>query len=221
MSCCTLPQQYSPTAASRELLALVAVGPKNIPSGFFNSFDSTSSPMTSLPTVSTVVDVVEAAAQEGVVELNVDALEVLEVQHASECDVSDGDNLAVMEETSATSSFASVREEFLETLNHVLDQFGDSSTSLALQKASSRLRGIRNSNTLNSFLFTLGSSLGVKGGKIPCQPSSVSRRSDGLSRGRGTVGKGRRPKELPVQKAKRKRNLAENVRANQANAKSH
>ena len=105
--------------------------------------------------------------------------------------------------------------------DRILDQFGDNTTPLALQKASSRLASIRNSNTLNSCLFTFGSSLGAKGGKIPCQPSTVSRRSEGLSRGRGTVGKGRRPQGAPSLKPKRKRNLAENIRANQANAKSH
>ena len=232
MSCCSLPQQYSPSPESRERLAIVAVGPKNIPSEFFSSLASSESPMISEPPVPSATYEEGEQGRVTVTDDGIPVLDTIELVSATVyvqgCEfgatgaVINGSNPDTSSINGITEPIPeTVRSEFFKSLNLVFDQFGDNSTTQALLKATQRVKSIRNANTLNSFLFTFGSSLGVKGGKIPCQPSSVSRRSEGMSRGRGTVGKGRRPKGAPEQREKRKRNLAENIRANQAIAKSH
>ena len=98
-------------------------------------------------------------------------------------------------------------------------------TDDALRKAISRMEKLRNANSVNTALHTFASECSMKRGrgtgKIPVQPSSRARRRAGLSRGAATVGKGRPSSSLPSKKPKRKRNLAQNISSNVANAKSH
>ena len=98
-------------------------------------------------------------------------------------------------------------------------------TDDALRKAIARMDKLNNANSVNTALHTFASECVVKRGggtgKIPVQPTSRARRRAGLPRGAATVGKGRPPSTLPPKKPKRKRNLAENVLLNVANAKSH
>ena len=114
---------------------------------------------------------------------------------------------------------------FKEVITEKVLRFGNSDTFAALTKACSRLSNINNPNTLNSFLHTMGSTVtprhGKSGSMIPCQPTSISRRGPGVSRGAASVHKGRRPDSLPVKKAKRARNLALAIATNHAKGKSH
>ena len=74
-------------------------------------------------------------------------------------------------------------------------------------------------------LHTMGSDLLTKVGgraKIPCTPAAIARRQEGMPRGRATVGRGKKPYDLPTKKqVKRKRNLALAISKNHANAYSH
>lgn len=104
-------------------------------------------------------------------------------------------------------------------------KFGNEDSVAALKMFVQRLRSVKTSNQFNSFLHTVGVGVcvqrGAGRGKIPVQPTSITRRSEGMPRGATPLGKGRRPLHCNMPKAKRPRNLAENVRNNVANAKSH
>lgn len=105
------------------------------------------------------------------------------------------------------------------------EKFGNEDSVSALKMFVQRLRSVKTSNQFNSFLHTVGVGVcvqkGAGRGKIPVQPTSIARRSEGMPRGATPLGKGRRPLNCNMPKAKRPRNLAENVRNNVANAKSH
>ena len=122
-----------------------------------------------------------------------------------------------------------VDEEFLSKWNdawqNAARNFGTSRSKEGMQKVMDRLCKIKTSNMFDSFLHSWGSGLGLTKGRksqIKVQPTSVSRRRPGLSRGASTVGKGRPALNASEKKGlKRKRNLALNIALNQPNAKSH
>ena len=63
-----------------------------------------------------------------------------------------------------------------------------------------RLRAVKNSSQLSSFLITAGSSVFKTSGafrrKIVCQPTSIARRQDGQPRGKATVMRGPSTKRI-------------------------
>ena len=109
-----------------------------------------------------------------------------------------------------------------EILMEKCTKYGDADTLLAIKKFKERLCSVKSTNQLNSFFYATGSSMkkGAGRGKIPCQPTSIARRSPGMPRGSATIGKGRRPSTL-ASRSKRLHNLAHNVKSNVANAKAH
>lgn len=99
--------------------------------------------------------------------------------------------------------------------------FGTSSASK--KKIMQRLKAIKTKTSWETFLCTAGSSLSLRHRtdiKIKVQPTSISRRKAGTTRGCRRLPLGRPAKGEPASK-KRKRNLAENVAKNFPNAKSH
>lgn len=102
-------------------------------------------------------------------------------------------------------------------------EYGNADTLLGIEKFKDRLKFIKSGNQLNSFLNIMGSSMkkGAGRGKIPCQPTSIARRTPGMPRGAATIGKGRRPSSTHTSRPKRPHNLTHNVHSNVANAKSH
>lgn len=85
------------------------------------------------------------------------------------------------------------------------------------------MNSVTSTNGFNSQLHSIGSAVrsgGAGRGKIPCQPTSISRRANGRPRGAAALCKGRRPAGAATASSKRTRNLAENVKKNLANAKS-
>ena len=80
-----------------------------------------------------------------------------------------------------------------------------------------RLRAVKNTSQLSSFLITAGSSVFKTSGafrrKIVCQPTSIARRQDGQPRGKASVMRGR--------STKRKRNLSKSIELNVPNGKVH
>lgn len=113
----------------------------------------------------------------------------------------------------------------VELFSDTLHRLGDSTSYKSIENYMKKVKILKSTNHLNSFLHSCGSSFklsGVGRGKIPCQPTSVARRPVGMPRGAAPIGKGRKRKsDLLVKAAKRKRNLALNVLQNQPNAKSH
>lgn len=112
-----------------------------------------------------------------------------------------------------------------EMLIEATARFGNSQQSVAaLDKFMQRIKALKTANQYHSFLHGTGSSVkngGAGRGKIPCQPTSIARRSTGNPRGAASLSKGRRPTGTATSQAKRPRNLAHNILYNVANAKSH
>ena len=108
------------------------------------------------------------------------------------------------------------------TLAAVVQQYGNEDTAVAMEKLQKALGAVKTSNQLNNLLHTLASTTkrGAGRGKIPCHPTTIARRKPDRPRGAAPLSKGRRPNGVTA-KAKRPRNLAANVSANVANAKSH
>lgn len=99
--------------------------------------------------------------------------------------------------------------------------FGTSSSTR--KKVLQRLKSIKTRTSWESFLCTAGSSLSIRhrsNMNIKVQPTSISRRKVGITRGCKRLPIGRPPEHEPKSK-KRKRKLAANVAKNQPNAKSH
>ncbi|KAK4316160.1 hypothetical protein Pmani_012669 [Petrolisthes manimaculis] len=103
-------------------------------------------------------------------------------------------------------------------------QFGNEDSLEPLNKIIQSMNSVHSTNQFNSRLHCIGSAVRTGGagrGKIPCQPTSISRRSNGRPRGTAPLCKGRRPAGATTAAAKRPRNLAQNIKNNLANAKSH
>ena len=104
-------------------------------------------------------------------------------------------------------------------------KLANADTEAALKRVLQLVNSLTTPNALNSFLSVLGSSArsgGAGRGKIPCQPTSVARRSAGTPRGAASLCKGRRPTAIAsLSQSKRPHNLSLNVRNIQANGKSH
>lgn len=116
--------------------------------------------------------------------------------------------------------------ELNSTLLELFSKHEDDDVLAGLHKFIRKLKTVKTSNQLTSVFCNAASSgvgrIGAGRGKIPCQPTSVARRSIGMPRGAAPMGKGRKRKGNVIDKAaKRQRNLSLNVSQNQANAKSH
>lgn len=94
-----------------------------------------------------------------------------------------------------------------------------------LKKLSTRLKTVKNGQQFVGFINTVNKtavSLNRRKGKIRVQPTSISRRKQGVTRGSKRVPSGRRPKEYVTKgKSKRPNNLNKNIQNNVMNSKSH
>jgi len=100
------------------------------------------------------------------------------------------------------------------------------STSLPiLSKCIQRLENVKTATGWDSFLATAGSSISLRHrsrASIRVQPTTLSRRKPGITRGSQRLPVGRPVNSIKKKKiVKRKRNLQENVNLNIPNAKSH
>ena len=186
-----LPQSFSFSAKDRRALARVALGDKELPDIEF--FQGLKEPLDSTESCSrNVLDLTDKAASE-----------------------EEPNTLQLEEETKTSNS--STFDSALEHIRTLILKFNTSEVDSAVQVFSSRSRNIKNAAQLESFLRTAGSSLFLRNGslrrKILCQPTAVSRRRSGQSRGRGRL--------LHGGGIKRRRNLATNIKKNQPNAKIH
>lgn len=94
-----------------------------------------------------------------------------------------------------------------------------------LQQLTKRLKNIKNNQQFIGFIHSVNksaASLTRKKGKIHVQPTALSRRKDGITRGSKRIPAGRRPKEYTSQKnQKRPNNLGQNISKNVLNSKKH
>ncbi|XP_066958989.1 uncharacterized protein [Macrobrachium rosenbergii] len=110
-----------------------------------------------------------------------------------------------------------------ETIKHSAALYGDELTVGDIEKLTNRFRNVRTSDQLHSLFQCTGAALPCVGrGKIPCQPTSIARRQQGMPRGAAPITKGRKRKGNLIHKTlKRQRNLSLNISQNVMNAKSH
>lgn len=103
-------------------------------------------------------------------------------------------------------------------------KYNRETSSAVLQKCIDRLKKVKSSRTWESFLSTAGNNISLRHrtrATIRVQPTTISRRKPGITRGSKRLPVGRPLKSDKQNKFKRKRNLGENVRLNVPNAKSH
>lgn len=92
------------------------------------------------------------------------------------------------------------------------------------EKFSIKLKCIKNTQQLTSFLVNINRSLtsvNKRRGKIKVQPTAISRRRQGLTKGSRKVPSGRPPKSEKLKIKKRIHNLNHNIIKNQMNATYH
>ena len=190
-----LPQVFGATSESRRWLASVAVGEENTPPETF--FRGLLEPPPEVEAVSKATVLPEERQEE------TEPPQVMKIKEKPCLDISD----------------------FVAAVQDATEKHGNEHTVAALTAAVKRIKKIKNSNMLNSMLYSLGTdatSTGAGRGKIRCQPASIARRGQGKPKGAAPLGKGRKPNTVMQNaKTKRPRNLAENIGKNLANAKSH
>lgn len=223
----TVPQMPMLNSNTRHQLAVLALGQKDAPSeNFFKTLKEIKSDEASKSNIEAAV---KFGKSEEACELN------FEVKGDAE-EISPSCSMETASVSSQTSSdhggSSSLADNIHDETNIAVAEllktskkFGNEDSVSALKMFVQRLRSVKTSNQFNSFLHTVGVGVcvqkGAGRGKIPVQPTSITRRSEGMPRGATPLGKGRRPLHCNMPKAKRPRNLAENVRNNVANAKSH
>ncbi|CAI6369766.1 unnamed protein product [Macrosiphum euphorbiae] len=93
------------------------------------------------------------------------------------------------------------------------------------QKLTKNLNVIKNAQQLTKLMVTCSRGLSVatkRKRQIKVQPTSISRRRQGVTRGSRRIPAGRPPKSVPQNKvAKKKHNIGKNISLGQSNAKSH
>ena len=207
----SLPQLYSDSKVQRELLATIAFGPNKIPKGFFAG----------LLEVNNSNELEEPAGILLEPNVVVASNSRWPMQEMYSDDDFEPDRPCHSRPSKASEQLV---EKYVDVFRGMMVH-SNQDTDEALRKAIARMEKLSNANSVNTALHTFASECSMKRsggrGKIPVQPTSRARRRAGLPRGAATVGKGRPPSSLPPKKPKRKRNLAENVLLNVANAKSH
>lgn len=208
-----VPQMLLLNSSSRHRLAVLALGEeKSPPEGFFKSLKEVQSKESDKENCEPVI---EGDSSDNCTQVPMET-ETPDVMAASASSITVKEHVEV-EDIIAQS------QEAAEALVKTCARYGNSDTLMGIQKFLGRLKFIKTTNQLNSFLNVTGSTMrkGAGRGKIPCQPTSIARRTPGMPRGAATLGKGRRPSTTQASRPKRPHNLAYNVKSNVANAKSH
>lgn len=207
-----VPQMLLLNSSSRRWLALLALGEEKAPTeDFFKSLKEIKSEKTTEENYE--ADIEGNSSHDNCIELQMETETPDEISASSITD----------EEHAEIDDITARSREAAEELVKTCAKYGNADTLLGIKKFIGRLSFIKSANQLNSFLNITGSSVkkGAGRGKIPCQPTSIARRSPGMPRGAATIGKGRRPLTTLTSRPKRPHNLAHNVKSNVANAKSH
>lgn len=194
-----------PVTNSRYSMAKLAFGEKVQPISFYEPLQSTVNKSSDPPEI----------LNEKTISVNVNS------QNKDICDADGGNDADDRGHNVESSSDAESFDMVVKLLREHHMTFGTSCATK--QKVIKRLKSIKTKTSWESFLNTAGSSISLRHRTnltIKVQPTSISRRKVGTTRGCKRLTIGRPPKEEPKPR-KRKRNLAANVAKNQTNAKSH
>lgn len=113
-------------------------------------------------------------------------------------------------------------QNVIDLMTHHNDKFG--STNESLKIFLKKLGNVKTKNSWETFLSTCGKQISLRHAdkaKIRVQPTWISRRRPGVTRGSSRLVVGRPANNENIKKIKRKRNLQQNINKNQPNAKSH
>ena len=212
-----LPQQFHASHEQRRELTFVALGDVQVHEDFFMNVHDAPGPSSSsimLGSKSQVLNNKAASTSDPMPEQCVGQ---------SHEDDDDMDDFASPANTKLTDDQIT---SFLNGMKQVLQTYGNKeTTTLAIAKAQRRLSKISTTSQLDSLLHTMGSDMITRVGgraKIPCTPAAIARRQDGMPRGRATIGRGKRPNELPSKtQTKRKRNIGLAISNNHSNGYTH
>jgi len=195
------PNAPAVTAEARHAVALIALGADCPPVDFYQSFQSEGSASVhslSSPPIERAYDITtNVSEQTGTVQ------EAETDNHSTE--------------------MRSLLNEFKQLMTLNCERFdNDKTCQMALRKAVVRLKSISTASAFASFLHGGGFRRYRAGATIHVQPTAVSRRRPGVTRGSKRLACGRPPLGSSHQKAKRRRHcLVENIAASVPNAKSH
>jgi len=127
------------------------------------------------------------------------------------------------EHTNDSSSTGHLIDEYCTLIRELHSKFGGvAECQSGLEKALCRLKSISSASLFAAYLHNPGVSRRYRAGaSIRVQPTALSRRRVGVTRGSKRLASGRPPAQTGVPRAKRRRCLSLNIRANVPNAKSH
>ncbi|KAL5237136.1 hypothetical protein ACI65C_004546 [Semiaphis heraclei] len=117
-----------------------------------------------------------------------------------------------------TSNYASFKN------NTSIENIESNSDILNIEKLKSRLKHVQNGSQFASLICSISNTacnINRRRGQIKVQPTSISRRKKGITRGSKRLSAGRKPNGHSTNIKKRPHNLTFNVANNQMNAKSH
>lgn len=131
--------------------------------------------------------------------------------------------------TTNTINSQQIPQESEESIDNIINLFKEihqhyGSSSSGLNTLETRLKKIKSKGNWESFLHTAGNQAVQlrrrSGAAIKVQPTTIARRLPAVTRVSKRLPSGRPPKnEMKIKK--RRRNLGENIKHNQPNAKSH
>lgn len=130
-------------------------------------------------------------------------------------------NCSISHEVPTNKSDSVVVSEICDMIKTCHASFGSSASGLNILKQ--RLMTIKTEGQWETFIHCAGSSQSLRkrrNASIKVQPTAISRRAPGVTRGSKRLPAGRRFKDEKIKK-KRQRNLSLNVKLNQPNAISH
>ncbi|XP_064109014.1 uncharacterized protein LOC135217211 [Macrobrachium nipponense] len=166
-----VPQQFLSSSESRHRLAVMAVGQEKVPDvAFFRKLNEDGG--------------FEITGKAEIKEIDSEKTENLDMEEEPQDPISRTETMS----SSDADDFASrkISRDVADAIVRVSARYRNSSTDLELKKFLRRLDSVKTANRMNSLLHCTGSAIrngGAGRGKIPCQPTSITRRSTGRPRG--------------------------------------
>jgi hypothetical protein len=133
-------------------------------------------------------------------------------------------NNVVLTEKTSNEEVDEHEERIIRLMTENFKKYNRTTSISVLTKCINRLLKVKSNRTWESFLSTAGSNISLRhrtNATIRVQPTTISRRKPGITRGTKRLPVGRPLNSDKPKKLKRKRNLGENVKHNLPNAKSH
>lgn len=218
-----LPNSFAITMEERYALGKLALRDKCPPPEFFLGLKE-----------QLITPIIENSKNVSIISENTNTDKSYETQHENIENLEEEGILLVNNKTTQNSTDVQImdvsnsKNQAVETVSQEWNRLQNMIPSLPstiLEKLCTRLKNIQNSQQFVGFIHSVNktaASLNRRRGKIGVQPTSISRRKQGVTRGSKRVPSGRRPKEYVTKgKPKRLNNLGKNLSNNVMNSKRH